>query len=276
MKKITALFLALCLAFSLAACGEEKNNNFNDDVSQEDHTHAFTDITGRTFACNEGGMRILKCECGLQKTESVVPKDHTFGEWVVEKEPTDKADGVRVRICSSCNVEEVEYIPAENLDDMFKTFNGLFDSTSVFKSFSSLDDLDSEDYDWEFLKLATGEVKGYRTEDATYYKTADMDKVLMKYFGRTCDWTRQGEKGEENPIYYDSELESVVWCDGAGIGGTSCNTYYKGYTQIDQTHWRVEWSFEDDQGWGVEGDVTMTVELYNGQYRIVAYHNTYR
>ena len=63
-------------------------------------------LTGKTYCsiCNEI----------LNPGEVIPATGHTPGEWVIEKEPTDSTEGLRVKKCTECGAElEREVIPAD-------------------------------------------------------------------------------------------------------------------------------------------------------------------
>lgn len=275
MKKITALFLALCLAFSLAACGEGNVKEDKENNPAEVHTHSFTPSGERNFTCDKGGTIVLKCSCGEEKTEAVAPKDHTFGEWIIEKEPADNEEGKKFKTCSECGVEQVEYIPRKNLDKLFKKYESLFWDCVRFPEFSSTEEFDSSKKFNSIVMWAIFNTKATYKEDGDYHKTSDMDKLMNEYFGRTVDWTKVGPKEYNyDDTFYDKKTKSVVWA--SGLGGPGWEASYKGYEVIGENLYEVRWNVKDD-GMGpepVNGKVTMKVEFVNGSYRIISYNNT--
>lgn len=66
-------------------------------------------LTGKTYCsiCNE-----------ILNPGKVIPATgHTLGEWVIEKQPTDSSEGLRVKRCTICGEElEREVIPSENIN----------------------------------------------------------------------------------------------------------------------------------------------------------------
>ena len=42
---------------------------------------------------------------------SITSHEHSFGEWMVVYEPTENTEGLKMRVCEGCGVEETESIP---------------------------------------------------------------------------------------------------------------------------------------------------------------------
>ena len=96
MKKITFTLLIIMLLLTLVGCG---------------HKHEYTDdVVAPT--CTEKGYTKHTCECGDTYQDSEVEaKGHSFGEWEVVKEATEKEKGTKERVCSVCSEKETEEIP---------------------------------------------------------------------------------------------------------------------------------------------------------------------
>ena len=64
--------------------------------------------------CVNGGYTEHKCKvCGdTYRDNSTVTTDHTYGEWVFSKQPTDTEDGEMYRECSVCGTRETETVAA--------------------------------------------------------------------------------------------------------------------------------------------------------------------
>jgi len=276
MKKLFALLFALCLIFSLGACGDdaaENKNSESNEVSQL-HTHTFEEVS-EPIVCDNGGTRVMQCQCGAQQTEEVPPKEHIFGEWVVEKEASDNEEGTKFRSCTECGVEEAGYIPRKNLDKMFKKYGSMFSSCVRFPEFSSLNEFDSSKKFNSIVMWAIFNTKCTYKEDGEYHKTSDMDKIMNEYFGRSVDWTKVGPKEHEwDDTFYDKKSKSVVWA--SGLGGPGWEISYKGYEIVGENLYEVRWNVKDDgmAPESVNDKVTIRVEFINGAYRIISYSNT--
>lgn len=78
-----------------------------------DSKHSYGQWTEVSGNCADGGYKYKICSvCGDKETIFLTPsKDHSFGEWIVDKEPTTAEKGSRHRECSVCGTTETESIP---------------------------------------------------------------------------------------------------------------------------------------------------------------------
>ena len=79
-------------------CGWKETEN----LPKLEHKHDF----GSHWYCN-GTQHWRECRCGQKSDVSA----HTYGGWVVTKEPTETSDGSRERICTVCGWKETENLP---------------------------------------------------------------------------------------------------------------------------------------------------------------------
>ena len=61
--------------------------------------------------CTANGTKKGTCACGYTKTESIQKTNHTYGGWVVEKQPTETKTGLKVSKCSVCGDKKEQVIP---------------------------------------------------------------------------------------------------------------------------------------------------------------------
>jgi len=88
-----------------------------DDEPGTDCEHSYvTTVVEPT--CENRGYTIYTCiKCGHTYMGNYVDANgHSYGEWIVTREPTDSSAGQRERICSVCKKKEVETIPATGAD----------------------------------------------------------------------------------------------------------------------------------------------------------------
>lgn len=91
--------------------------------------------------CMEYGYTLVICRHGDYReviTDDSHLADHTYGEWVVEVEPTIKSEGSRYHICSVCGNKESEVMPAKegieyviNIDNAVMSGAGYADSSLI-------------------------------------------------------------------------------------------------------------------------------------------------
>ena len=98
MKKISFSVLILFLLLTLVGCG---------------HKHEYSEEVVKP-TCTEQGYTKYTCECGeTYNGNTVEALGHSFGEWDVVKEATEKEKGLKERTCSVCNKLEEEEIPVK-------------------------------------------------------------------------------------------------------------------------------------------------------------------
>lgn len=80
----------------------------------ENHEHTYGDwVMIKDPTCTEKGERECVCTgCGEKKVEEVKALGHMYGEWEITKEATCGAAGSKKRVCSACGKEEVVTIAA--------------------------------------------------------------------------------------------------------------------------------------------------------------------
>ncbi len=102
---IMAIATALCMAFSVTACGEKGNETGNNPP--------VVDPSGGEQG-NQGEGGTQKPDDGEQG-ETPAPHVHSFGEWKVTKESTCKEAGTKKRSCA-CGEKETQTLPLAGHD----------------------------------------------------------------------------------------------------------------------------------------------------------------
>ena len=93
-------------------CGYEYKDNFT-----RVGDHDFTVLEETKATCTKGGKQQLRCTvCGLEKTEVIPAKGHSWGDWTVSRMPTCLESGTEIRVCSSCGETEERTIKATGHD----------------------------------------------------------------------------------------------------------------------------------------------------------------
>lgn len=86
-------------------CGETYTQPFGEAVG-----HQYIEKITKEPDCEQEGEKTLTCEqCGDTYTEAIPALEHSYGEWITDKEPTESEEGHRCRVClhdSSHIVEE--------------------------------------------------------------------------------------------------------------------------------------------------------------------------
>ena len=95
--------------------------------------------------CSVAGYKCDVCEaCGEKiNVENLKLLPHSWGEWVVETEPTTEQEGVEKRTCSDCGATEEKSIPkldeptlGEKIVDFFEKVGNFF--VSIYEWFINL------------------------------------------------------------------------------------------------------------------------------------------
>ena len=98
MKKTFLSVLMVLLLLTLVGCGHE--HQYSEEVTKP--------------TCTEGGYTVFTCECGdTYKGAEVEALGHSFSDWTVTKEATEKEEGKKERTCTACNKYEEETIPVK-------------------------------------------------------------------------------------------------------------------------------------------------------------------
>ena len=71
-------------------------------------------VTITAPTCQPGKEKVTCSKCGHSTEQEMKPvEDHTYGAWVITKEPTCGAEGMQERTCSKCNIQkETGTVPA--------------------------------------------------------------------------------------------------------------------------------------------------------------------
>ncbi|MCI8603070.1 MAG: hypothetical protein HFE79_02865 [Ruminiclostridium sp.] len=148
--------------YALVGAGEE-----------EDHTHIF----GEEWK-NDETSHWKECECG-EKSEEV---EHTFGEWTVIKEATEKEEGSRERVCGICGFKDTESIPV--LDHTHKFGEWKSDKNSHWKECECGEKSEEAEHifgEWTVIKEATENEEGEERRECEVCgkdETRTIDKLL--------------------------------------------------------------------------------------------------
>ena len=98
MKKTLLSVLMVFVLLALVGCGHE--HQYSEEVTKP--------------TCTEGGYTVFTCECGdTYKGAEVSALGHSFTDWTVTKEATEKEEGSKERSCTVCNKYEEETIPVK-------------------------------------------------------------------------------------------------------------------------------------------------------------------
>ena len=66
------------------------------------HTHNYSSAVTKAPTCRTEGVETYICSCGASYTEIIPTTEHSYSEWIIDKEPTCTEQGHKYRTCSSC------------------------------------------------------------------------------------------------------------------------------------------------------------------------------
>ena len=242
----------------------------------------------KAATCAAEGVKTFTCSCGDTYTEKVAATAHKWGEWKQTTAPSYTAMGKETRTCSGCSKKETRDVAQLSLDKLFEEYmEYMYRFPWRGRYFDSTDKLTPENIvEWiDGGRTPVESVQGNRDVEieingrkdtmlARDYKVADIDAFTTSVFGRTYDFTKMNLQYYDGSHWfqYDAKNKTVTIFMWGGAGGPTPEPIYRGYTQIDDTHFvitydtRYYWSDElEDEG------LTIEVELINGKYIIVAH-----
>ncbi len=119
-----------------------------------DHAHKFGDWK------SDDNSHWKECECGEKSEEA----KHAFGEWKTTKEPTEKEEGSRERVCTVCAFKEVETLPV--IDHAHKFGDWMSDDNSHWKECECGEKSEEAEHtfgEWKITKEPTEKEEGEET-----------------------------------------------------------------------------------------------------------------
>ena len=77
----------------------------------DDHTHSWGEwIIQLEPSCTDGGLYVRTCRCGAKEEKAASPKKHNFSKWEIIQEPTCTEEGLQQCICKACGEIKEEVI----------------------------------------------------------------------------------------------------------------------------------------------------------------------
>ncbi len=190
------------------ANGEEVGSYTGDELSGKTITvpGSYVKLVLNTDSSNnEYGFRVVSV------TDSIECKTHTFGDWEITEDATCTEKGSKIRVCSVCEYEEVEEIPALGHDiaddDWFVDYNATCVDDGrmaaycarcgefVYKTIPATGNHDFSD--WKTTKPATCTATGTKTRTCSVcgkVETQTIAKTVHKYVNTVVKptYTAQG------------------------------------------------------------------------------------
>lgn len=132
MKRYIHALLILLLSITLlCACGGETAEAPGGETTQPTQdttettvqettgcTHNYSDwVIAQEATCAKEGLKVRKCHlCFIEETEAIPTPDHLYSDWFVKVEQVGCSDGENFRMCKNCGKEESQIIPGTGHD----------------------------------------------------------------------------------------------------------------------------------------------------------------
>ena len=116
MKKAILVLLCLTVFLSMISCDIENEKENLDTSSPDTQTTDSPAVDSDTDTTETDTTK-------TDTNEAVTPCAHTFGEWSVSKEATEREDGEEKRTCSQCNHVETKPIYATGTEGLLFTLS---------------------------------------------------------------------------------------------------------------------------------------------------------
>ena len=105
----------LYVSYYVPGSGIAYTKTYSADIG---HVHSYQETERRQASCKETGFVTYVCAaCGDKYTEELPKTKHSFGPWVLVREPSETADGLEERLCSVCGEKETRSI--SNIENPF-------------------------------------------------------------------------------------------------------------------------------------------------------------
>ena len=137
-----------------------------ESIPEKNHEHEYTKETVSP-TCDKEGYTLYTCKCGDNYKEDIVSAlGHSYGEWVITKEPTTEEVGTKVKECSKCNSKITEEIDKLEYLETPVTLNG--NGAALDLSYEAESKITITDY-LTYDSLNGKKVALYTTPSATYW-----------------------------------------------------------------------------------------------------------
>lgn len=161
------------------------------------HTHVFSEEVKNSYkapTCGSAGQKVMRCACGETQTETIpATENHKYGEWNIDKAPTDTENGSKSRICSVCKNKETVVIKATGSYNNTNTNSGSNSSGGSSGQYENInnetpkDSVNPPQHTHDFSVLVetverTCEAKGY-----TEYKCTGCDEKEKRDYTDALD-----------------------------------------------------------------------------------------
>ena len=156
--------------------------------------------------CEANGLERFECICGYYQEREITKTGHSFGEWIVDKEPSIDQEGHRYRVCDGCGKTENETIP--------RIESGVFSITKAAAVSGDTVELD--------LSLKVSAEIDTVTVPCLYY-----DKEKLEFIGFS-NYSHIEELCSSTPVFdYSNECISFEFTEPQPFEGRICTLVFK-------------------------------------------------
>ena len=296
MKRLFALFLALCLLFSLAACGgkdkvtptgesteattesteattettesttETTSPETDPTATQSVHTHSYSVKVSRPV-CTEQGVKTYTCSCGDSYTETIGATKHNMGGWKEYAAATNNTPREKRNTCVNCGFYEYERYYTDLFAHYAKVVSDIGYFSSTQEKQSSLSGLITA----AFRNGVAHQTTENNVKTIYTIAVADMHTFTNAYLGMTYDYTGVKKLAvlDKALCSYDAATDSLVITAMGADSGSSGNIDSVTYTTKDNVHFllTVKHSSSSGEKWSSE----LSISLLNDKYIMTAY-----
>ncbi len=265
MRKMLALFMAITISLTFAACGQDAA-----ETESTGHTHSYSEEITTPATCEESGLKTLTCSCGHTQTERISPTGHQWSGWIEGNAPTYTAKGEELRGCSGCDLIESRELAQLDPTEKFQSYPGVLHTLGFF---SSADSLTAERmFSWALENLEpNAESKDMENYIFAYSYTVEaLDALTVCYFGKTWDYSgiQDPETHDGTRYVYDGEAKTVTVVYSGAFGDASPEATYESYVAIDDTHFEI--TYIENNWYDAPFKVVLKLQLVEDQFVVTA------
>ena len=162
------------------------------------HTCTFNfEKTEKEATCKEKGIAIYRCACGDSEKREIELAEHSYGDWEIKQVPTENEEGIEIRICEVCKVEEERTIEDEadlgNTNTNTNSNTNTNTNTNVNENTNTTEHICKYEFD-STEKEANCEENGSHIYKCSCGKTEN--KIIDKLGHKYGTWTTEKEPTE--------------------------------------------------------------------------------
>ncbi len=199
------------------ACGESETEYFN----PTDHIWDAGVMTKEPSEAEEGEMTYICGYCGKLRTEPIakLPHSHVYGDWVIETESSCTKTGLRVRYCACADVEREEIKKKEHSWDSGRVTKEPTEKAEGVRLFACVNCQQTKEEkidclpphvhvygDWQLIKESTCHQKGSKGKTCLCGDTIREELPLVEHVWDEGRVTKEPSPKEEGERTYTCTL----------------------------------------------------------------------